>query len=170
MHAQAREYVVAQATTHVLNRPGVHVLEIGSRADTGSVRDVFEHTHYTGVDLRAGPGVDEVGDAAALTDRDNSFDVILCLEVLEHTPEPQALLNAAHRMLIPGGRLLLTCATTGRPAHTVDGYPLNNGEFYRNVTRAQLLEWLAPFAVVVFSGCPAHHDLYVSATKGLEAS
>ena len=39
---------------------------------------------------------------------DNSFDVILCTEVLEHTPEPIEALREMVRILKPGGRLFIT--------------------------------------------------------------
>lgn len=39
---------------------------------------------------------------------DESFDTILCIQVLEHTPEPQALLNEVARVLRRGGMLVLS--------------------------------------------------------------
>lgn len=39
---------------------------------------------------------------------DASFDHVLCLEVLEHTPDPEALLREITRVLKPGGTALLS--------------------------------------------------------------
>jgi SAM-dependent methyltransferase len=39
---------------------------------------------------------------------DSSVDSALCTEVLEHCPDPQALLQEVHRVLRPGGNLVLT--------------------------------------------------------------
>ncbi|MGI8802054.1 MAG: class I SAM-dependent methyltransferase [Solirubrobacteraceae bacterium] len=37
-----------------------------------------------------------------------SFDLVLCSEVIEHIPDPAAALASMHRILRPGGRLLLS--------------------------------------------------------------
>lgn len=37
-----------------------------------------------------------------------SFDAVLCTEVLEHVPDPGAVWREFHRILRPGGRVLLT--------------------------------------------------------------
>jgi SAM-dependent methyltransferase len=39
--------------------------------------------------------------------RDSAFDVVLAHHSLEHTPEPARELDEMHRVLRPGGRLLL---------------------------------------------------------------
>jgi 2-polyprenyl-6-hydroxyphenyl methylase/3-demethylubiquinone-9 3-methyltransferase len=38
----------------------------------------------------------------------NSFDVITCMEMLEHVPDPQAIVQACFDMLKPGGRFFLS--------------------------------------------------------------
>jgi SAM-dependent methyltransferase len=58
--------------------------------------------------VQRGTGVRIIGDAQALGVRDASFDVVLCTEVLEHLPEPQRAIDEMFRVLVPGGRLLLT--------------------------------------------------------------
>lgn len=37
-----------------------------------------------------------------------SFDVIVCMEMLEHVPDPQSIVNACERLLKPGGWLFLS--------------------------------------------------------------
>lgn len=39
---------------------------------------------------------------------DNSFDIVTMLAVLEHLTHPQTILEEIHRVLVPGGELLLT--------------------------------------------------------------
>lgn len=47
-------------------------------------------------------------DLTGLTFADESFDLIVCLDVLEHVPDYRRALGECHRVLRPGGRLLLT--------------------------------------------------------------
>jgi ubiquinone/menaquinone biosynthesis C-methylase UbiE len=51
---------------------------------------------------------DVVGDVQSLPCEDNSFDIILCTEVLEHVQDPRRAIAEMHRVLRPGGRLVLT--------------------------------------------------------------
>jgi len=52
--------------------------------------------------------IDLVCDITNITAPDQSFDVILCSEVLEHVPDPTAALDEFSRLLKPGGKLILT--------------------------------------------------------------
>jgi len=52
--------------------------------------------------------LDYVGDIWKISELDNTFDSILCTEVLEHIPYPNETLQEFHRLLKPGGRLILT--------------------------------------------------------------
>jgi len=67
---------------------------------------------YTGLDL---PGTelkngkaDVFGDVQDLSFEPNSFDTILCTQVLEHVPDPKKAIEEMSRVLKPGGVLLLT--------------------------------------------------------------
>jgi ubiquinone/menaquinone biosynthesis C-methylase UbiE len=58
---------------------------------------------------RAGPGFDWIrGWAVPLPFSAGSFDVVVCLEVLEFTPNPKRSLGEMLRVLRPGGWLLTT--------------------------------------------------------------
>lgn len=52
--------------------------------------------------------IDLVCDITAIPQPDESFDVILCSEVLEHIPNPTKALDEFLRLLKPGGKLILT--------------------------------------------------------------
>jgi SAM-dependent methyltransferase len=96
------------------------VLEIGSHDVNGTVRQFFEDaTEYTGIDMTPGPGVDLVLNAEALLDHfgDESFDTILCCEMLEHDILFLHTVHEIHMMLKPGGMLIITTPTFGFPLH-----------------------------------------------------
>jgi len=66
-------------------------------------------TEYVGID-RVGPlsNPTVVGSAESLPFPDESFDVVLSTQVLEHLPDPELALKEAVRVLRKGGRLILT--------------------------------------------------------------
>jgi SAM-dependent methyltransferase len=75
-------------------------------------RDYFclQHIeHYDISDVQPGPTVTIVGDIQACPEvPSDSYDVIVCTQVLEHVPNPFAAVAELHRILKPDGRLLLT--------------------------------------------------------------
>jgi glycosyltransferase involved in cell wall biosynthesis/2-polyprenyl-3-methyl-5-hydroxy-6-metoxy-1,4-benzoquinol methylase len=50
-----------------------------------------------------------VADATGLPFADASFDLVFCIEVLEHTLDPHALLDECFRVVRPGGHLVFSC-------------------------------------------------------------
>ncbi|HEY8027996.1 MAG TPA: class I SAM-dependent methyltransferase [Gaiellaceae bacterium] len=48
------------------------------------------------------------GSIEAIPVEDASFDVVLCLQVLEHVPDPGAAVRELRRVVRPGGRVLAT--------------------------------------------------------------
>ena len=62
---------------------------------------------------RAGGGVKLEPDEP-LPFEDNSFDLVLCAEVLEHVRDVQLLLSEVRRVLRPGGRFAVTTPAHGR--------------------------------------------------------
>jgi SAM-dependent methyltransferase len=66
-------------------------------------------TEYVGLD-REGPlsRPTVIGSAEALPFDDQSFDVVLATQLLEHVPDPRVALREAVRVLRIGGRIVLT--------------------------------------------------------------
>jgi SAM-dependent methyltransferase len=56
---------------------------------------------------------DIVADLHDLPVEDESFDFVLCTEVLEHVADPARVLSELHRVLRPGGGLLLSVPFVG---------------------------------------------------------
>ncbi len=63
-------------------------------------------TEYVGLDAAQRPGVDLVGPLEAIPAADESFDVVLCLQVLEHVDDPAQAVRELHRVTRRGGRVL----------------------------------------------------------------
>src|SRR5687768_10846049 len=67
-------------------------------------------TRYVSIDYGASHGeLSAVADLlSGLPFPDEAFDTVVCSQVLEHVPEPQAALAEITRVLAPGGTLLLS--------------------------------------------------------------
>lgn len=82
-----------------------------------------------------------VGDAAALTFPDQSFDVIVSFETLEHLSAQQELISGFARVLAPGGILLIS-SPDKRTYSDIAGF---RNEFHvRELYREELLDLLRP--------------------------
>jgi SAM-dependent methyltransferase len=63
---------------------------------------------YVGVDVVPTEYADVVGSIEQLPVEDASFDVVLCIQVLEHVDDPARAIRELHRVTRPGGRVLLS--------------------------------------------------------------
>ena len=153
--------------------PRGSVIELGSRTVagpwpySGPVRHLFPGADYVGVDSVAGPNVDVVSNMA--TWQPNPFrpvDTVVCTETLEHTPEAGQMCGNAWQLLGPGGVFIVTAAGVGRaPRSRLDGGPLREGEYYRNINREQLRSWLVPFGFCLIDAFSTPGDIYALAVK-----
>lgn len=82
---------------------------------------VPREVRYTGIDVPEAisfgmRGRDEIVpfDGHRIPFDDDSFDLVLCTEVLEHSPEPQQLIDEMLRVLRPGGELVATIPFSAR--------------------------------------------------------
>lgn len=76
-------------------------------------KDLLSTTKYIGLEIDSQEArqrgiADKFYEGNAFPFEDNSFDVILCNQVLEHVFNPDVFLKEIHRVLRPSGRLLLT--------------------------------------------------------------
>ena len=68
-----------------------------------------ECSEYIGADVTPGPHIDRLLGADGLTaEPDASYDVVLSTQVLEHVQYPEDYLRECHRILRPGGTLMLS--------------------------------------------------------------
>lgn len=163
MHQQARNFIQTFETPEVLR-----VIEIGSRNINGSARDYFPSAIWTGLDLYPGPDVDVVCNAVEYDPPDGPVDLVVCCEVLEHTPQWRELIAVSYGWLKDGGCLIVTCAGPGRDPHSShDGGALRPGEYYGNLDEEGLVavcESSGFRRVDIFSNAAAH-DTYCRARK-----
>ena len=89
------------------------VLDAG--AGTGIYRHLFSHCNYKSQDFCQESStqgkyikMDYVCDITDIPVSDDSFDVIICTEVLEHVPEPIKVIKEFSRILRKNGKLFIT--------------------------------------------------------------
>jgi SAM-dependent methyltransferase len=80
----------------------VRVLHVGPGESVGRWIASHDRIEYLSVDL-ASPVAMMRADVTDLPLEDESFDVVLCIHVLEHVPDDRAALAEMHRVLRPGG-------------------------------------------------------------------
>lgn len=163
MHEPVLDYIRANRPESVAS-----VAEFGSRDINGTARVCFaDVSDYVGVDPVDGPAVDIVGDAASI-DLGRLFDVIVCAEVLEHVDDTVAagIIANAFAHLNDGGVFIATMAGPGRHPHSaVDGKALQPGEFYRNVDKSLLADWITAAGFTVFDIDRTRLDIRCTARK-----
>lgn len=100
--------------------PGSRVLDAGA----GECRyaTLFSHCRYISIDFAKGDPnwnytrLSIVGDLLFLPIKNESIDVVICTQTLEHVANPYILLKELYRALKPNGKLYLT-APQGWPIH-----------------------------------------------------
>jgi 2-polyprenyl-3-methyl-5-hydroxy-6-metoxy-1,4-benzoquinol methylase len=96
---------------------GKRVADFGCGYDATFVRSILDEVASAtivdvalGDDLKAMPKVQAIEGLlpdAIVSLPDASFDVVMCMSVLEHLAEPQRTISELRRLLAPGGRLLV---------------------------------------------------------------
>ena len=87
--------------------PEALVLDAG--AGKAPYRKLFERVRYESADFkRYEHRQTYVCDLAAIPVEEARFDAAICSQVLEHVPNPAAVLSELHRVLKPGARLWLS--------------------------------------------------------------
>ena len=101
--------------TRILNRFAMMepIYEIGSYCVEGQeefadLRPFFPGKVYIGCDMRPGLGVDRIEDVHCLRVRRNSVGTVLMFDTLEHVENVHQAVDEIHRILKPGGMLIMS--------------------------------------------------------------
>jgi SAM-dependent methyltransferase len=136
--------------------PQARVLDAG--AGIAPYRHHFTHTSYESADFcqvqKDYAKINYVCDLATIPVPSDSYDGILLTQVIEHLPDPTAVLCELHRVLKPGGRLWFS-GPLFYPEHEqpYDFHRFTQFGFKRLLTTAgfqlETLEWLEGYAGTV---------------------
>lgn len=89
-------------------------------------------------------GLDIISDITEIPEADGSFDAVMCIEVLEHIPNPAGALREFARLLRSGGYLVITapfCSLTHfSPYHFSTGFNRYFYEKFLTENRFEILE------------------------------
>lgn len=99
-----------KAARHARVRPGARVLDIGAR-DGGLRAHLPADVRYQGMDIAPEFASEHVlirDISEGIPFPDGTFDNVFCIEVLEHVPNPFQAMGEIHRVLKPGGVLLVS--------------------------------------------------------------
>lgn len=145
----ARQWIDLQLLTCIrFLRPRMHQME-GRVLDVGCGEMPFRaylpsEVQYQGLDvaeavsfgMRDNPDIVHF-DGVNIPFPDQSWDGIICTEVLEHTENPEALISEMYRVLKPGGTILITVPFSARVHHAPHDY--------QRFTRFRLARMLSDF-------------------------
>ncbi len=145
---------------------GRRILEVGSRDVNGSVRPAIEALkprEYIGIDIERGIRVDRLINALDILNvfGENSFDVVISTEMLEHVEDWRTIINNMKRVLIPGGIIYITTRSEGFKYHN---YPHDFWRYSIKNTKAIFSDF-EQVEVVPDPSCPG---VFVKARKPLD--
>jgi len=86
----------------------LEVLDVGGRIQPYRPLLAGRIRRYVAVDLRRTPLVNVVARGEQIPLASGQFDLVICTQVLEYVPQPGAAIAEIHRVLKPGGCLVLS--------------------------------------------------------------
>lgn len=84
--------------------------QVPGQEHISNLRGYYPGKKYFGADMREGPGVDVVLNLHQIDLPDATAGTVLMLETIEHVEYPRKALDEVHRILKPGGVLLMSSA------------------------------------------------------------
>lgn len=82
--------------------------QVAEAPENCDLRPLLQGKEYVGCDIRPGPGVDKVLDLHKIDLPDNSVGTVFLMDTLEHVEYPHQALVEVHRILKPGGIVIMS--------------------------------------------------------------
>lgn len=162
-----RHWIEAEAAARMPFNKNMRLLEIGSWTAPGQEEIICRKTigpqvgEYVGLDMRAGDGVDVVADAKSMPFPDNSFEVVISTDCLEHVDWPREVIHEAFRVTKPGGLFYLTTVFD----FEIHGYPNDYWRFTPECIKQLLAD--AGFEVISNGGVGGPHTKRPCIVRGI---
>jgi SAM-dependent methyltransferase len=122
MHREITRSLVDARDSYL--RAGVRLLDVGCGGQPYYPLFADVAASYDGNDVEPGPRIKYVSPVESLPIPDESYDVVLCTQVMEHVRHPHQALREMTRVLAPGGHLLMT-------THGVYPFHPHPGDYWR---------------------------------------
>lgn len=124
--------------------PKYIVLEVGAADVNGSPREAvlpLAPKSYVGVDVVKRRGVDIVMDVCSLKFEDETFDLVIATELIEHVQDWKKAVTEMKRVLRVGGLLLASTRSKGFPfhPHPIDAWRFELDDFRRIFSDFEIL-------------------------------
>lgn len=103
-----------------IGQPALHVLDVGGRLQPYRALLQERVARYVAVDVRKTPLVNVIARGEMLPLAGESFDLVICTQVLQYIGKPLELLREVHRVLRPGRHLLLSTSAAEPLAGDID--------------------------------------------------
>jgi len=158
------------------------VLEIGSRQAVNqrrmaNIRPLLPGVEYIGVDMHNGHGVDLIANAEKLPFKDGEFDLVICLETLEHAKRPWMVASEIQRVLSKEG-VAIVSSVLNFPIHMHPSdyfryTPYGIKSLFENLTENLVVTISPPFSgevrtnprIVVFVGTKKKYKFLIADIK-----
>lgn len=140
-HPEQRNFMISVKKRFPDKFINTRVVDFGSLDLNGNNRYLFDRPkEYIGIDIGPGPNVDIVCRAHEYAGE--GFDVAISSEMLEHDEYWEKSIQSMINCVKPGGIVVFSCATTGRPEHgtrrtTPQDSPFTSqldNDYYKNLT------------------------------------
>ena len=115
MHGNSFKLVAESLKLYCADMPKPRrVLDVGSYDVNGTYARLFDGDYYTGADLHEGPNVHVVlPEPYVLPFEPDTFDIVVCGQTLEHSPQPWRLVSAMGWVLKESGVLIIVAPGDG---------------------------------------------------------